>query len=428
MAGGDALDVERIRAAQRELAVDGMRVIAVASRRLAPGEDPHEAVAKPSGLDFAGLIGMTDPPREGAAEAIHACHHAGIAVMMITGDHPDTAAAIGRRLDLGGHEAPVTGSEMEWLDDDALVERLHAARIAARVSPQDKLRIVAALEASGEVVAVTGDGVNDAPALKIASLGVAMGRGGTDVARDAADIVLTDDSFGTIVHAVREGRVTFAAVQKAVFFLISTGVAALVAVTSSMFFDAPLLFLPVQMIWFNLISNGLQDVGLAFEPGEGNELDRPPRAPNAGLLTGRMWTRIIITGIWMGSLVLAAFHWALATGSETDEARTLALTLFAFLNLFQTFNSRSMSVSVFRQRLTTNRLLLIAAFGSLGAHALAVMTPPGQLVLSLSPLDAGQWLLCAALGASVLVLVEIDKAALRRSERRAAAASSSASA
>ena len=188
----------------------------------------------------------------------------------------------------------------------------------------------------------------------------------------------------------------------------------------NLLFDSPLLFLPVQMIWFNLVSNGVQDVGLAFEPGEGDELERPPRAPTDGLLGARLWTRIALTAIWMGGTVLAAFQVALANGAELEVARTFALTVFAFLNLFQTFNSRSGTRSLFRQSLWGNRLLLVAALGALTLHVVAVETSFGALVLGFAPLPWQLWLTAAALGTSVLAVVEIDKWLLRRRLRQAA--------
>lgn len=416
--GPRPLDPERLRRAHDDIAEQGMRVLAVGRRRLQPGEDPKAAAEHLRDLEHAGLLCMTDPPRPGVEESIAACHRAGVSVMMVTGDHPRTAAAIGSRLGLLATGRPVTGRELSEIGDEVLVARLRESRIAARVSPRDKLRIVRALEAAGEVVAVTGDGVNDAPALRAASLGVAMGRGGTDIARDAADIVLTDDDFSTIVRAVRQGRITFAAVQKAAFFLISTGFAALVAVVGDLLVGGPLIFLPVQMIWFNLVSNGLQDVGLAFEGADGDELTRPPRRPGSGLMSRRLWTRIAVTSAWMGLVVLAVFHGALATGAAVDQARTFALTTFAMLNLFQTFNSRSVTRSVFRQSPWSNPFLLVAAIGSLALHIAAVLTPPGWIVLGFAPLTPLQWTLSALLGVSVLVVVEIGKALARHRDRR----------
>ncbi|GHF04410.1 cation-translocating P-type ATPase [Pseudolysinimonas yzui] len=414
------IEADAVHAAHDALAAEGMRVLAVARRRVSSGDDPHDLFDALRDLEFVGLIGMSDPPRAGVADAIAACRRAGVTVMMLTGDHPRTAVTVGRRLGLGGTGEPVTGTELAAIDDDTLVRRLRGSRVAARVTPHDKLRIVRALEAAGEVVAVTGDGVNDAPALRAASLGVAMGRGGTDVARDAADIVLTDDDFRTIVGAVREGRITFAAVQKATFFLLSTGFAAFVAVVADLAVGGPLIFLPVQMIWFNLVSNGVQDVALAFERGDGDELDRPPRSHAAGLLSRRLWGRVVLTAASMGLVVLGAFHGALATGAPVDQARTFALTTFAFLNLFQTFNARSERRSVFRQSLATNPLLLAAAAGSLALHILAVTTPLGWTLLGFAPLTGIQWLIAIGLGVTVLGVVEADKVAARLVRRRRA--------
>ena len=234
----------------------------------------------PAGLTFLGMEGMTDLPRARVAEAIAKCRRAGISVMMITGDHPVTATAIASRLGLSTDKPALTGADMADLDDHMLAARLEQTAVAARVSPGEKLRIVHALQTAGKVVAVTGDGVNDAPALKAAAIGVAMGKSGTDVAREAADVVLTDDNFVTIVHAVEQGRVTFAAIRKTTYFLLSTGAAALVAVTLSVFAGTPLLFLPVQMLWMNVVTNGVQDIALAFEPAEGDEpAARPGRHP-----------------------------------------------------------------------------------------------------------------------------------------------------
>jgi len=407
------VDRDAVRRAHDEMADLGMRVLAVARRTLHDDDDAAAALERLDHLEFVGLLGMSDPPRPGTRDAIAACHRAGVLVVMLTGDHPASATAIAGRLDIGGDGTAITGPEIELMDDSTLLARLRASRVAARMTPRDKLRIVRALEAAGEVVAVTGDGVNDAPALRAASLGVAMGRAGTDVARDAADIVLTDDDFATIVTAIRQGRITFAAVQKATFFLISTGAAALLAVMAGLVAGGPVIFLPVQMIWFNLVSNGIQDVGLAFEGEDGDELDRPPRRATAGLLGRRLWIRAGVTAAWMAGVVFASFQLTLSTGGSIDQARTVALTAFAALNLFQAFNSRSEGLSVFRQVPWGNPLLLGAAVGAMAVHVAAVLTPFGRAVLGLAPLTGAQWAAALAVGATVLVVVEIDKALVR---------------
>lgn len=406
-----------VHAANEEMGRDGLRVIATGSRELADGEELSVPLPPPSGLTFLGMEGMTDPPRGGVAAAIAACRRAGIKVMMITGDHPVTAMAIAGRLGLAVDKKALTGTEMAELDDHMLAARLEQVGVAARVSPVDKLRIVHALQRSGNVVAVTGDGVNDAPALKAAAIGVAMGRSGTDVAREAADVVLTDDNFVTIVHAVEEGRVIFAAIRKTTFFLLSTGTAALVAVTLSVFAGTPLLFLPVQMLWMNVVTNGVQDVALAFEPAEGDELSRPPRPPAEGLLSRTLWFRAGITGAWMSLAVILAFIVELNAGSSETHARTLALTMFVMLSFFQVFSSRAETKSLFQLRLLANKPLLYTSLAALALHWAVMTWPVSAGILELTPLTGGEWLLCAAVGSTVLIIVEAEKFVRRWSHR-----------
>ncbi|MET3951497.1 HAD-IC family P-type ATPase [Arthrobacter sp. UYEF36] len=411
------LDQALIHAANEAMGRDGLRVIATGSRILDPGEELPAPLPPPSGLTFLGMEGMTDPPRAGVADAIARCRQAGIKVMMITGDHPVTATAIACRLGMSTDKPALTGSEMADLDDHMLAARLEQTSVAARVSPVEKLRIVHALQSVGKVVAVTGDGVNDAPALKAAAIGVAMGTSGTDVAREAADVVLTDDNFVTIVHAVEEGRVTFAAIRKTTYFLLSTGTGALVAVTLSVFADTPLLFLPVQMLWMNVVTNGVQDIALAFEPGEGDELNRPPRPPSDGILSRTLWFRAGITGAWMALAVILSFIAALHAGYPEIQARTLALTMFVMLSFFQVFSSRAENKSLFQLRLLANKPLLYTSLAALALHWAVMTWPVSAGLLELTPLTAWEWLLCAAVGSTVLIIVEAEKAARRWSHR-----------
>ncbi|KZE94612.1 putative cation-transporting ATPase F [Agromyces sp. NDB4Y10] len=412
--GAASVDPRAVEAAEHALAEAGLRVIACAARELARDEPLPAELGVPGGLTFLGLVGMVDPPRPGVADAIRRCRSAGIAVKMLTGDHPKTAASIGERVGIESSGPPITGAEMAEISDHELVARLQETSIVARVTPQDKLRIVSALQQHGEIVAVTGDGVNDAPALRLASLGVAMGRSGTDVARESADMVLTDDDFVTIVDAVEQGRVTFGAIRKVAFFLLANAVAAPLAVALNLFTDTPLLFLPVQVLWFNLVLNGLQDVAIAFEPGEGGELEAAPRRRDAGLLSRDVWTRIVVTGVWMGMCVLVTFHVALDAGYEIEHARTLAMTVFAFLNFFQAGTARSERRSVFALRPWANPLLLGAAVLAVVLQALAVWTVPGQQILGFVPLSLRDWLTAFLVGATVLVVAEVDKWIRRR--------------
>ena len=404
-----AIDPAAIERAHDDFAAEGLRVIAVAFRELDASEDPASALREPENLTFAGMQAMVDPPREGVADAVAQCQQAGIHVVMITGDHPKTAAVIGARLGLNTAAEPITGAELVTLDDSQLLARLAETTIAARVSPADKLRIVKVLQADDNVVAVTGDGVNDAPALKSASIGVAMGRSGTDVAREASDIVLTDDNFVTIVQAVRQGRITFAAIRKATFFLISTGLAIMLAVTVSVFAAVPLLFLPVQVLWINMVTNGLQDVAIAFEPAEGGELERKPRPKREGVLSRVQWARTVVTAIWMAASLLLTFGWAIENDYSLEHARTLALTLFVLFSFFQSGSSRAEYRSLFQLNPFGNPFLAFAAVGALLLHFGAMSWSVSARLLGFVPLSLIEWLVLAALASSVLAIVEIEK-------------------
>lgn len=411
--GDEPIDADEIHAANHDLARRGYRVLATAMRAVDDGEQLTDPLPEPSGLTLLGLEGMTDPPRPGVAEAIAACQDAGIAVKMITGDHPATAEAIADRLGIPRRGPAVTGRELANLDDAMLAARLRETSVAARVSPQDKLRIVSVLQAEGEVVAVTGDGVNDAPALKAASIGVAMGASGTDVAREAADMVLTDDNFVTIVSAVHQGRVTFAAIRKATFFLVSTAIGVIIAVTTNVFTEHPLLFLPIQVLWVNIVTNGLQDVALAFEPAEGGELSRPPRDRREGLLSRVLWIRLVISGVWIGIGILLVYTWALDHGYDDAHARTFALTVVVAFNFFQAGNARAEYRSLFALNPVANPFLLATAAGSVILQWAAMTWEPSAAILGLAPLSLEEWFWCLVIGSSVLVLVEAEKAITR---------------
>ncbi|MGO3139473.1 MAG: cation-translocating P-type ATPase [Galactobacter sp.] len=443
MAGSEGplpVDTELVRSTIESMAKDGLRVIATAHLELDDHTMPHAAggpgadgalgasgtqgaggtLPTPSGMVLTGLQGMMDPPRPGVAEAIQQCREAGIHVMMITGDHPITAAAIGARLGLDGEAEALTGVEMSTLGDLDLLERLRTTSVAARMSPQDKLRIVKVLKSDRNIVAITGDGVNDAPALKAASIGVAMGKSGTDVARESADLVLTDDNFVTIVDAVEQGRVTFASIRKATFFLLSNGIAALIAVAINTFSDLPLIFLPVMLLIMNVVTNGIQDIALSFEKGEGDELKQKPRRVGEGVLNRSMWLRTVITGCWMGVGTLLVYRLAHEAGFALDHARTLALITMVMFNFFQVFSARAERTSLFALNPFSNPFLLVSAVTALAIQWALTVIPPAADLIGLAPLSPWEWLMCALVGSSVLAIVEAEKLVRRVAHRREA--------
>jgi Ca2+-transporting ATPase len=396
--------------AAHELAGRGLRVLALAYR---PIEHPPQMLEEPSGLVLVGLQGMMDPPRAGVREAVASCRGAGIRVLMITGDHAATAAAIAGQVGItdGG---VLTGAQLDSLDEAQFRARTRDTSVFARVSPEQKLRIVETLRQDGEVVAVTGDGVNDAPALKAAQIGVAMGRGGTDVAREAAEMVLTDDDFVSITAAVEEGRVTFDNIRKVAFFLVSTGAAEVSVILTAVWLRWPLVFLPAQLLWLNLVTNGLQDVALAFEPGERGILMRPPRGPHEGVLSRTLWERTVLAGLVMGAGTLVMFRWELHSTGSLTEARTVALSTMVLFQVFQAGNARSERVSLLHLRPWSNPFLFVATAAALALHVAALYLAPTQYVLRVEPVDAAAWLRIVAVATTIVAAVEVHKA-LRRS-------------
>jgi Ca2+-transporting ATPase len=333
---------------------------------------------------------------------------------MITGDHARTASAIAEAVGIGPSDEVLTGLDLDRLSDEELRRVVRRTAVFARVSPEHKLRIVQALQANGEVVAVTGDGVNDAPALKAAEIGVAMGLSGTDVAKEAAEIVVTDDNFASIVAAVREGRVAFDNVRKTTFFLISSGAAAIVAVLASILLRFPLPFLPTQLLWMNLVTNGVQDVALAFEPGEKDVLERPPRPRREGIVSRVLWARTAVAGLVMAVGTLALFLHEWTRTDDLDRARTVALTTMVLFQAFHVGNCRSEHGSILSKSPFSNRFLFVGTATALAIHVAALYLPPTQYLLRVEPLDLAIWPKMIAVAASVLVAVELHKLVVRR--------------
>jgi magnesium-transporting ATPase (P-type) len=416
--GSEPFEPQRVLERAEAMAREGIRVLGMAYRPLDDREiHSPQLDGELTGLRFAGLQGMIDPPRPEAVAAVRGCQQAGIRVVMITGDHATTGLAIAERLGIASaDERAMTGAELERIDDDELTRLVERASVYARVSPQHKLRIVTALQRIGHTVAVTGDGVNDAPALKAADIGAAMGRSGTDVAKEAADMVVTDDNFASIFAAVEEGRVAFDNVRKTTFFLISTGAAAVVAVLASLIFRFPLPFLPAQMLWLNVVTNGVQDVALAFEPGEPDVLQRKPRPRREGVISALLWERTAIAGVVMALGTLFLFFRELNAHNDLETARTVALTTMVLFQVFHVGNSRSEHRSAFAKSPFSNPFLLIGTLIAVSLHIAALYLPFTQFVLRVTPLDLETWAWMIAVAASVIVVVEIHK--LVRGPRR----------
>jgi Ca2+-transporting ATPase len=422
--GTCAPDREQLLADAEALAREGLRVLACAHRSIPAGEPPPRDLETEArrGLVFAGLQAIIDPPREEAAAAVAGCRRAGIRTIMITGDHAVTAAAIGARLGIGGAgRGTVTGGELERIDDTELERRLAEADVFARVSPEHKLRIARLLVRRGEIVAMTGDGVNDAPALKAAHIGIAMGRAGTDVAREAASLVLTDDNFASIFAAVEEGRTVFENIRKVALYLLAGGLGLLLSILSSVFLGLPLPFTPTMILWVNFVTSGIQDMALAFEPGEAGLLERPPRSPREGFMTGLMWRRMLVGGFATAAVTLLAFRGALAAGAALDEARSAALTTIVFVQFFQLLSARSLTRSVLSVAPFSNRFLLASLAGAFVLQLAVLYVPALEWVLGTVPLPAEALGRAALAGAAVLAAVEADKLLARRLSRGASA-------
>jgi Ca2+-transporting ATPase len=415
--GQAALGAGEIHEAVHEMAAAGLRVLGLAMSRSHPPSGVPIDPEDPSGLMFVGLVGMKDPPRVGVQQAIEACRRASVRVVMITGDHAQTARRIASELGIDATDV-LTGTDIDQLDDGGLQRRIRDTSVFARVSPEGKLRIVRALQANGDVVAVTGDGVNDAPALKAATIGVAMGKDGTDVARQAAEIVLADDNFVSIVNAIEEGRVTFENVRRATFFLVSTAAATILSLFVGVALGWPLLMVPAQLLWLNLVTNGLQDVALAFERGERDMLSRPQRRPGEGVLSKLLWQRTALSGIVMAIGTLSMFRWELDRGGSLAAAQTVALTTMVVFMALQAGNSRSETRSVLSVPFRDNPFLVLATAVTFAVHAGALYFPPTQLVLRVEPLGIDAWARIGLVAMTVLVVVEIEKAVRRHRTHR----------
>jgi Ca2+-transporting ATPase len=416
---------EQLRECQDELAAKGRRVLAVASRaldELPDDEDDEEQLETLlHGLHLQALVGIVDPPREEAARSIDECVEAGIEVNMVTGDHAATASAIA--AELGIEPTAVTGAQIEDMREDELVAAVEDAGVFARVSPEHKVRIVKGLRANGEIVAMTGDGVNDAAALHSAHIGVAMGRTGTEVAKEAAQVVLTDDNFATIVGAVRRGRAIYDNVVKFVRFQLSTNLGAILSILVARLIGLPVPFTPIQILWVNLIMDGPPALALGVDPPDPGIMRRGPRDPDARILSTDRLARLLLLGSTMAVGTLFALWWGIERLDDRDVAITLAFTTFVLYQTFNAFNARSEYATAFRRHSLSNPNLLYALAGVVALQVLAVHVGPLQVIFDTVPLTLSQWAMCAGLASSVLIVEEIRKAIVRamgRGEQHAA--------
>jgi Ca2+-transporting ATPase len=406
----NADDREAILAEADRMSEKALRVLAIC-RRVRRTQDDGDVERE---LTFLGLVGMMDPPRAGVREAVATCARAGIRAVMITGDHRLTAAAIAHEIGLWepGDEA-LTGAELAAMSDAKLAERIPKVRVFARTTAEQKLRIVRAFKAHGHIVAMTGDGVNDAPALREAHIGVAMGLGGTDVARQAADLVLADDNFATIVEAVREGRAIYRNIQKFIFFLLSSNMGLLVAVFIVSFRgDWPPLT-PLMILWINLVTNGLPALALGIDPPDHNLMREAPRPTEEGLMTKRDYLGIAYVGGLMGAAAIALYMTSDQRGETLLQTRALAFSLLALSPLFHAWSCRSPVRSLFASRPLVSIPLLLAIVASAAIHLVALLVPGLLPVFRTYALDGNDWILLLSLAALVIPGVELAKAGYR---------------
>jgi len=396
------------------MAANGLRVLGFAYRKWESVPEDKEPQKIECDLIFLAFVGLIDPPRNEAKEAISLCKSAGITPVMITGDHPETARAIASQLGILTNSATrvMTGSELSKLDDRAFDAEVETVRVYARVDPVQKIKIVRALQEMGEIVAMTGDGVNDAPALKAADIGVAMGKGGTDVAREAARMVLLDDNFATIVNAVRYGRRLYDNIRKFIRYAVTTNSAEVLVIFLAPFLGLPIPLLPTHILWINLVTDGLPALALTAEPTEKGVMDCPPRPPNENLFAHGMWQHIIWVGLLMAGLTLFAQAWAYHTGSS--HWQTMAFTVITISQLGHVMAIRSEKESLFSMGIFSNIPLILAVVATFMLQMATIYVPVFNVIFKTQPLSMSELLLCLALSCVVFIGVELEKWTIRK--------------
>jgi magnesium-transporting ATPase (P-type) len=412
---GEPLAGDTWRSAIEDQARAGRRVLALAARAL-PGDRRELLHADVEhGLTLLGIVGIIDPPRSEAVQAVARCQEAGIRVLMITGDHGVTAAAIAAQLGMGGTRQAISGPQIEAMDDAALREVVRDARVFARASPEHKLRLVRALKANGEVVAMTGDGVNDAPALKQADVGVAMGMKGTEAAKQAGAVVLADDNFASIAHAVEEGRTVYDNLKKTITFLLPVNGGESLTLLLAVLLGVALPILPAQVLWVNMVSSVALAMVLAFEPTEAGVMRRPPRPVGEPLLSRFLVWRIVFVSALFLAGIFGMFEWALWQGASLEGARTVAVNTLVCMEVFYLFSVRYLKAPSFTwQGVRGTPRVLVAVAGVFVLQLLFTYTPLMQRLFQTEALPFQWGIVIVATGVALLVILEVEKAVLRR--------------
>lgn len=412
------IDRDELKRVSERMSAEGLRVLAIGSRRwdkIPENMIPEEVEAN---LTFLGLVGIMDPPREEAKEAIAICKMAGIKPVMITGDHPLTARAIARRLGIieDGSKEIITGRELEKLPMEEFEERVEHIRVYARVAPEQKLKIVRALQDRGQYVAMTGDGVNDAPALKRADIGIAMGITGTDVSKEAAHMILLDDNFATIVKAVKEGRRIFDNIRKFLKYTMTSNLGEIVTIVVAPLLGLPIPLLPIHILWINLVTDGVPGLALAVEPAEKGVMQRPPRHPKESMFAQGLGTHIVWVGVLMGFASIFTQAWSIKTGHS--HWQTMVFTVLCLSQMGHVLAVRSERESIFSQGLFSNKPLLGAFALTLALQMATIYIPFLNPVFKTEALTLDELIICLVLSSVVFVAVEIEKYFKRRGDEK----------
>ncbi|MCF8240737.1 MAG: cation-translocating P-type ATPase [Melioribacteraceae bacterium] len=396
-----------------QMSTEALRVLALGYKKIGSDENASPDIEK--NLVFAGLFGMIDPPRPEVRDAIKLCEHAGIKPIMITGDHQVTAVAVAKELGIMKGGKSISGRELERMTDEELDVISETTEVYARISPEHKMRIVTSLMNKGNIVAMTGDGVNDAPSLKKADIGVAMGIKGTDVSREAADMILTDDNFASIVSAIEEGRSIFENIRKYLVYLLSGNLGTIIAMIVALFAALPIPLIAVQILFINFLMDGLIAIALGVEPSEAGIMEKQPRKVEEGILNKKMLTMILGIGVWIGIVTIAIFIWALESGASEKEAVTIFFVTLILARLFNGINCRSFEHSIFQMNFLSNKSLIGGIILSLISTFLVLQIPVLKKAFHTLMLSGAQWLIMFGVASLVWIMFEIWKAITRKS-------------